>query len=192
MGVSSVNYYSECGQQVDKTMKFCSNCGHSLANVEIIQEETKLDREYTKTSTIQIDRAEPTYYSDEKGVRITPTRLIIPSRLRDEGPSTYSMANITSVKTEKRNSNPFFAILIALLGIALIIVGYTSDPSLTGIIIAGAVLAVAGLAWAILSKPTYHLRISSASGETDALESKDKESVDRVVIAINEALIKRG
>lgn len=51
-----------------------------------------------------------------------------------------------------------------------------------------------GIVWAILVKPTYQIRVASALGEDVVLPkaTRDKKYVDRVVNAINEALIKRG
>jgi len=189
-----MNYCPACGQKAGEGTKFCSNCGQQLSDVETAQREENKnpDKEHSRSSTIEIERAEPTYYSDGEGVRITSTRLIIPGKTGDEGPSTYAMANITSVKTIKRGPNRGAGIFIAILGACFIAarVGFEMDTEVLTII--GIILVVLGLALAILLKPTYHLQIASASGETDALESKSKESIDHVVTAISEALIKRG
>ena len=178
-----------CGNKIQEGTKFCPECGQKLATLEMeaTQEKTKDAR----SSTLIIERAEPTYYSDEKGVRITPTRLITPGKTRNEGPSTYAMANITSVKTEKHDPNRWGGIVIAVIGVLLIGIGSQLGDS-TWLILFGVVLLGAGIAWAVLLKPTYHLRVSSASGETEPLTSKDKQYIDHVVSALNEALIKRG
>ena len=42
------------------------------------------------------------------------------------------------------------------------------------------------------AKATYKMRIASASGEVDAISSKDKEYIQAIVQAIEEAFIKRG
>jgi endogenous inhibitor of DNA gyrase (YacG/DUF329 family) len=187
-----MNYCPTCGHKVEETMKFCSNCGEKLVdNEKRIEKEKQVESKETKSSTLIIERAEPTFYSDEKGVRITSTRLIIPGKKVNDGPSTYVMANITSVKTEKQEPNRLGGILVAVLGIIFIIVGIALHTVSVSII--GAVILVLGLALAILVKPTYHLKIASASGETDALPpQKDKQYIDRIIMAINEALIKRG
>jgi len=188
-----MNYCPACGQKIEEAMKFCSNCGQKLVDVgkEPGEKEKQVESRDLRSSTLVIEGAEPTYYSDEKGVRITPTRLIIPGKTRNEGPSTYAMANITSVKTEKREPNRWGGIMTALIGLILIVVGASFNSA--GVILFGVVLLGAGIAWAVLLKPTYHLRVSSASGETEPLNPlKDKQYVGRVVTALNEALIKRG
>lgn len=126
---------------------------------------------------------EPTFYSDERGVRVTPTRLII-------GSTTYAMANISSIRTERRDPSRRSAYITALIGLGILIffAAIGVGPGIgIGVIVLGA-----GLAWAFYLKPTYNLKLTSASGETDALSSKDKDYIDHIAIAINEALIRRG
>jgi hypothetical protein len=101
------------------------------------------------------------------------------------------MTNITSVKTEKRDPNRWGGIMTAPIGLILIAIGSQLRDG-TALILFGVVLLGAGIAWAVLLKPTYHLRVSSASGETEPLSSKDKQYIDHVITALNEALIKRG
>ena len=187
-----MNYCPACGQKLEESMKFCSNCGQKIIEpgtrptIEVKPEEINEPR----TGTVIIERAEPTYYSDDKGVRITATRLIMPGKTPQEGPTTYSMANITSVKTVKEEPNRLAGVFIAVLGIIAIVVGIYSDYN--EVTIGGVVALLIGLAAAILVKPVYHLKIASASGEMDALNRKEKDYIDRIVTAINEALIKRG
>ncbi len=187
-----MNYCPSCGQKIQEGMKFCHNCGQKLVDVggELGKKETLAENTDFRSSRLVIERAEPTYYSDKKGVRITSTRLITPGKTRDEGPTTYSMANITSVKTEKREPKRVIGVLIALSGFVLGYIGYASSE--TGLLVSGVVIAGAGIALTVLLKPTYHLKVSSASGETEPLISNDKEYIGHITTAINEALIKRG
>ncbi|HEY98592.1 MAG TPA: zinc ribbon domain-containing protein [Dehalococcoidia bacterium] len=189
-----MNYCPACGQKVEETSRFCSNCGQKLSNMEIAggEDSRQSEKESNRTRTVEIERAEPTYYSDAAGIRITSTRVIIPGRTSSEGPSTYSMANITSVKTVKRGPSLGVVIVMAIIGACFIAAQYGFEMDNEILTVVGIVFIVVGLALAILLKPTYYLQIVSASGEIDALESKSKESIDRVVTAINEALIKRG
>jgi DNA-directed RNA polymerase subunit RPC12/RpoP len=189
-----MSFCTKCGTEIkDETANFCSKCGHKFMDVggEPVEKEKQVESKDLRSSTLIVERAEPTYYSDNNGVRITPTRLIVPGKNRNEGPSTYAMANITSVKIRKDGSKRWIGILIALAGIVLIIVGLYSETR-QEIAIFGAVMLALGILLAMLLKPNYHLEISSASGERDALPRNNKEYIDHVVTAINEALIKRG
>jgi len=84
-----MNYCPSCGKRAQEDMKFCPECGQRLIAEE--KEPRKEEPKDVRSPTITIERAEPIYYSDEKGVRISPTRLII-------GSKTYAMANITSIE----------------------------------------------------------------------------------------------
>jgi hypothetical protein len=42
------------------------------------------------------------------------------------------------------------------------------------------------------AKPSYVVRIGSASGESDGLVSKDSEYIQKIVDAMNKAIIQRG
>ena len=126
---------------------------------------------------------ERTYYSDEKGVRITGTRAIF-------GSTTYSMANITSVKTAVIPAKRSGGIWTAIIGLILLITGANAEWS--WLIIGGIIILLIGALRVWLAKANYHLRISSASGEATALSSNDEKYIDSVTIALNEAMISRG
>jgi len=126
---------------------------------------------------------ERTFYSDEKGVRITSVRAIF-------GRKTYVMANITSVATAENPAKRTPGIIFAILGL-IILVACISFKSGEGVIV-GAVLLGLGILIAAIAKPTYHVKITSASGEEEPTSSKDKEYIHNIVTALNEALISRG
>jgi len=60
--------------------------------------------------------AERVYYSDEKGVRITSTRAIF-------GSTTYSMANISSVKSAEEPPKRGGGIFTAFVGVVILLIG---------------------------------------------------------------------
>jgi len=126
---------------------------------------------------------EPTFYSDEQGVRITPTRAIF-------GSTTYAMANITSVARGEAPARRKPGIIIAILGL-IIFVACISFESVEGVVVGVVVLGL-GILIAAIAKSTYHVKITSASGEAEATSSKDKQYIDSIVMALNEALIRRG
>lgn len=180
-GGEAMPFCPSCGNKIQEGIKFCPECGQRL-----IAQETKAMQEKPKdirSSTVIIEKAEPTYYSDEKGVRITPSRLII-------GSTTYAMANITSIRLTKDYNNRWGGVALAGLGLFAIAIGAPFDIQV--LVVSGFILLVAGIACAVLLKPTRHLRVSSASGETDALTSNDEKYIAQIATALNEALIKRG
>lgn len=129
------------------------------------------------------DEKEVTFYMDDRGVRVTNSRLMLPN-------TTYAMANITSVSTETIRPDYSWAILLMVVGVIFAAVGFT--PPVTPSAMLGLVMLAAGILWIKLLKPHYWLKISSASGDSTPLEDKAKPYVDKLVQAINEAFIHRG
>ena len=135
---------------------------------------------------------EQTFYSDERGVRITATRAIFDSATES---TTYSMANITSVTKVKEPAKRTLGILVAILGIALLVTGVIVD--VTELTITGAITGALGLMLAYFAKGVYKLKITSASGEFFPISSEkdkdiDEKYIESIAVAINEAMIRRG
>ena len=121
---------------------------------------------------------------EEGNVKITNLRAII-------GTKTYAMSNVTSVSLgKKKESNTPLGLII--LGAAMGISGLFTLPDTLVCVGIGGVLAVMGVFGALNSKPTYMVRIGSASGESNILESTDLEQISRIVAAMNDAIVRRG
>ena len=129
------------------------------------------------------EEKEMTFYSDDRGVRITNTRAII-------GATTYAMANITSVSMGVKPANRIPGSVVAILGFLILLI--TGLLGSSGGVIFGVILLGIGILIAAIIKPTCIVRVGSASGEADAISSKDKKYIQTIVNAMNEAFIKRG
>lgn len=119
---------------------------------------------------------EETVIMNDGRVYITNTRYIV-------GGKTYALRNITSVElgTIKPNVTPYFlGILIGLIG--LVAADQWAYKLVWGLLLIGSI-AAAGM----LPKK-YTVKISSTSGETDTLISKDHVHVSQVVRALNKAI----
>jgi len=125
--------------------------------------------------------------NEKSGARIavTDTRVRI-------GNITYSMANITSVAITRSPANRAPGIVLSFLGIVVIAISlfYMDEPSI-GIYL-GAGMFIVGLIIAALAKGDYYMRIGSASGESNALQSTERGSIEPVVEAIEKAIVMRG
>jgi Family of unknown function (DUF6232) len=131
---------------------------------------------------------EQEYYRSSE-VLITNTRAEL-------GDRTFAMANITAVsmgtRTNPRHGCAFvlFAIgfVIVVTGLAEISISKGGEGwLLLGLIIVGVVVV-----WWITLKPFYTVNISSASGESRAMQSHNKEDIEHIVAAIKQAIIERG
>jgi hypothetical protein len=123
-------------------------------------------------------------YQDEN-IHVTNLRAMLQGK-------TYAMANVTSVSmfTQPGNSAP--GVIAAILG-GFMLLAALPESDLRGCSAGfGLLLLVVGIAIAAGTKNTYWVRIGSASGETNALSSNDRDYIQRVVNAMNEAIIRRG
>lgn len=116
---------------------------------------------------------EPTYYSDDQGIRITPTRAIF-------GKKTYSMANITSISHGTKYQ--FWGLAVVFI---LAMFGFSLHWGI------GLLIMIVGIVL-IFSYPQHTIVIMSAAGEVKALITYDKQKANSILVAFNEALIKRG
>lgn len=96
---------------------------------------------------------------------------------------TYAMRNISSVSifTIKKSKIPQTVCIAA--GLLLML----SKAVLPGIIV-----AAIGITWLLLTKDEYTVRISTNAGETNSVTSHDKEYIQKIVNALNEAIVFRG
>ena len=123
---------------------------------------------------------EKEYYNDGKTL-VTSRRAVLNG-------VTYVMANITSVtlathEEEKRSFPPTLLVLGGIIAAMSLVHG--------SLFAGGGVLLL--IAAYVLLRPTPHfiVRIRSGSGETDALQSRERQSLQPIVDAINQAIVER-
>ena len=119
---------------------------------------------------------EETVFFEYEDVKVTNARFVTNNQ-------TYAMSNVTSVKPHKEapNRNP------ALLAIFVGIIFMTASSYIIGlIIIAGAIY--------YMSKqiPIYVIILKTSSGENRALRTEQQEYLNKVINALNEAIVHRG
>lgn len=115
----------------------------------------------------------------EGGVTITNARAIFPNR-------TYAVAQISSVTAGKLKTSfgP------AVLGVILVIVGLALFQ--VNILGALACIVIGGAITYFTVQPRYAVLLYTAGGEAQAWVSSDRAHIQRVVDAINQAIIMRG
>lgn len=128
--------------------------------------------------------AENVVYSD-KNVNITNARVVIDN-------TTYAVRNITSVKTSLTPASKVMCYFLMLMGVVLALIGigvFLSYKDIGSIFIFLGTLEII-CAFFLLSKckPKYHVTIASSSGEVEAMTSKDKKYIDKIVSSINDAI----
>ena len=118
--------------------------------------------------------AEQTFF-EHHDVKVTNARFIT-------GSQTFAMSNVTSVKAFEQSPKRFWGVLFLVLGLA-----FALASPVVGLIIAA--MAVVGL---FLQKTIYHVMLSTSGGETSALKTNEKEYLQKIVAALNEAIVHRG
>jgi hypothetical protein len=110
--------------------------------------------------------------------------------------TTYSTSNITSVSMASIPPSRGCAMLLVATGglFCLAALGTMGDNAGAGVLslVIGAGILAGAIFWLKSLKPTYHLLLSSASGEQRALNTKDHDLIHRVVSAVNNAIVSRG
>ena len=128
-------------------------------------------------------------FLNERGVFVSVSRVII-------GGTTYSTTNITSVGKRTESAKVGCAVALIVFGILVLPVAALrmTESTVNGLLVgvfAAAMLAL-GVYLAKKAKPKQILVFASASGESRALISTDAAWVDRVLAAVNEAIVSRG
>ncbi|MBI4200545.1 MAG: hypothetical protein HY535_08765 [Chloroflexi bacterium] len=117
---------------------------------------------------------EKTFFQSEE-VTVTNSRFMV-------GSKTFAMSNITSVKASEQEPKRLYSIGLIVLGVFV----------LTGSVGIGVVISGIGVAWLLMQKTKYHVTLTTAAGESSALGSKQREYIEKVVQALNEAIVARG
>jgi hypothetical protein len=123
---------------------------------------------------------EETTFFEYDDVKVTNSRFI-------SGNQTYAMSNVTSVKAYEKKPNRLWGIIGVVLGLVVAGAGPEPDGGIIGIIIA----ALAGI-YLYMQKTIYHVMLATSGGETSALKTYQRNYLDKVVSALNQAIVSRG
>lgn len=123
---------------------------------------------------------EETEFYKSGNVSITNSRFMV-------GSTTYAMNGVTSVKRSQTEPSKAGAVILGIVGALMIFAAATLMFKAAGVVI-----IILAIFWFKSIKCEYHVFLNSASGESQALSSKDKKFIDDVINSLNEAIIHRG
>lgn len=162
----------ECGQSVSTEATTCPHCG--------------APQQPTVPPPLPVQPQEQKIYFDNF-VAVTTTRVIV-------GATTYALRNLTSVRMTYTPPKILSGILLLVFGLLLVLGGFVSihseSPAPIGVYIIGGAMVVGGILLMVTAKTSYHVNLSSAAGEIHALTSKNRAYIEKVVVSINDAIVK--
>lgn len=120
---------------------------------------------------------EKTFFEYED-VKVTNARFI-------SGGQTFAMNNVTSVKALEKSPKRTGGVLVFLIGAVMA----AGELTTVGI---GVVLMLGAAYYLYQQKTTYHVMLTTSGGETSALTTNQREYLNKVVGALNEAIVYRG
>jgi len=119
--------------------------------------------------------SETTFFEHED-VKVTNARFIV------EG-QTYAMNNVTSVTPMKQDPKRFWPLLTIISAVVLLL----NEQYVWALVV-----GVLGGLWLAKQKPLYHVMLRTSGGETSALKTHQKDYMDKVIAALNSAIVARG
>lgn len=122
---------------------------------------------------------EKEFYNND-GVSVTNARFRV-------GTNTYAMNGVTSVKRGQTEPNRAAPIVLGIIGLITVFVATGLGAKAFGVL-----MVVLAIFWVKKLTPEYSVYLNSASGESQALSSKDKLYIDKVINALNESIVHRG
>lgn len=169
----------ECNESVSTEAAVCPHCG--------APQQRSVPPPLPVELPPMLQSKEETIYADN-AVAVTTARVVI-------GGTTYALRNLTSVKMTFTPPGVFGRLLLLLIGMIIFFVGeflsyYGNSPAAIIAYIAAGSIVCGTIYEMCKAKSTYHVCLASASGEVHALTSKNKAYIEKVVVSINDAIVK--
>jgi hypothetical protein len=115
-------------------------------------------------------------FFEHEDVKVTSARFV-------SGGQTYAMSNITSVKPFEQKPSRFGGCVILLIGLVIMI----KASFMVGLLIT----AAAGY-YLYQQKTVFHILLATSAGETKALVTYQRDYLNKVIGALNDAIVHRG
>jgi hypothetical protein len=118
---------------------------------------------------------EHTFFEYED-VKVTNARFVSSGQ-------TYAMNNVTSVKPFEQKPSRVGGVIVLLIGLIIM----STSSAMVGLIIA----ALAAY-YLYQQKTVFHVILATSAGETKALKTYQRDYLEKVIGALNDAIVYRG
>ncbi len=119
--------------------------------------------------------SEEKVFFENADVKVTSARFVTFGK-------TQALSGITAVSSHYISPKRTLPIVLGVVGLICFSFSW----------VLAVLLIVLAVVWWVLQKTDYFVRLESASGITDAFTSKDQELINKIVEALNDAIIHRG
>jgi len=127
-------------------------------------------------------------YYNQGDIRITPTRAVF-------GHKTIALTAITSVAGVEVRPNRYRLLVLVTLGFVPFVFALTAglETKYSIMLFSLALMAVSGaICWWMMRKPLYGVELCTSAGEFQAYVSRNEAEIDRIIEAIEQAIVDRG
>lgn len=119
--------------------------------------------------------ADEKIYFEYEDVKVTNARFV-------SGSQTFAMSNVTSVKAFEKPPSRTGGVIVLLIGLLIAM----NVPAV------GLPIAAVAAYYLYQQKTVFHVMLATASGESSALVTYQRDYLNKVVAALNEAIVQRG
>jgi hypothetical protein len=170
-----------CGTALVEGAAFCSSCGKAAAPAATVGAAAAAPAAAAPAAAAPAHALEKKEegFLREGEVVVTSDRFMVSNQ-------TYAMSGVTSVSTWVKKPPRGFFIFLIIVGLLLSLALRPLELPPLGLLV-----LLLGIVLLLVMKNKYSVWLATASGGSSALISKDKEYIERVVKALNEAIVYR-
>lgn len=157
-------------------------------------EDLYVEEEEVEAVSPEVNGSNERVFCDREDCFVSNARVILRQRRK-----MYATAHVSSVGAKTvppRKTGPSWVFMLAMLivvtSVILLLINIIAPVISVMTLFGGIALLVGSIVWLILLKPTFVAQLTSSSGESDALYSKDRNMIDEFIGAISDAIVARG